>query len=157
MPGRSAPRPSRSPRTAASPQPRPSRSARRLGLSGLFACVWVIAFAARCFYLWEISHAPFFELRLGDAEAYHAWALRIAAGDWLGQDVFYQSPVYPYFLAVIYRVLRDGVMVVRAVQAVIGATSCVLLAAAGISLFGRRGALAGLGLAVYPAAIFMDA
>src|SRR5688572_18596832 len=123
----------------------------------MLAGVWGFAFAVRCLYLWQVSHAPFFDLRLGDAEAYHAWALRIAAGDWAGQAVFYQSPLYPYFLALVYRVLGDGVMGIRVVQALIGATSCLLVAAAGVKLFGRRGVVAGLALAIYPAALFMDA
>ena len=38
----------------------------------------------------------------------------------------------------------------------IGAGTCVLLAAAGMALFGEYGAIAGLLLAVYPPAIFLD-
>jgi Flp pilus assembly protein TadD len=119
--------------------------------------VWVCAFTLRCLYLWQISDTPFFDLRLGDADAYHEWARRIAAGDWLGDGVFYQAPLYPYFLAVLYRTIGDGVLAVRLVQALLGATSCALLAAAGVSLFGRTGAIAGLLLAIYPPAIYFDA
>ena len=73
------------------------------------AAVWTGAFLLRSLYIWQIADAPFFELRIGDGEAYHLWAQRIAAGDWLGQDVFYQAPLYPYFLAVVYRILpRPG-------------------------------------------------
>jgi tetratricopeptide (TPR) repeat protein len=119
--------------------------------------VWLAAFAVRCLYVWQISHAPFFELRLGDAEAYDAWARQIAGGDWLGHDVFYQAPLYPYVLAVVYRVAGDSAAIVRIVQAAIGATSCGLLAAAGMSAAGdARGALAGALLAIYPPAIFLD-
>ena len=119
--------------------------------------VWLIAFAVRGLYLWQISHAPFFDLRLGDAEAYDAWARRIAGGDWLGHDVFYQAPLYPYVLALVYRFVGDSVAIVRIVQAAIGATSCALVAAAGISAVGdARGALAGALLAIYPPAIFLD-
>ena len=32
---------------------------------------------------------------MGDSHAYDAWAQRIAAGDWVGGDVFYQAPLYP--------------------------------------------------------------
>jgi len=46
--------------------------------------------------------------------------------------------------------------VVRVVQALVGASSCALIATAGMSLFGRRGALAGVLLAIYPPAIFLD-
>jgi tetratricopeptide (TPR) repeat protein len=118
--------------------------------------VWLTAFGLRCLYLWQISDAPFYPLRIGDAEAYHLWAARIAAGDWLGHDVFYQAPLYPYFLAVLYHVFGDAVTVVRLIQAGIGATSCAVLALAGRRLLGRGGELAGLLLAIYPAAIFLD-
>jgi tetratricopeptide (TPR) repeat protein len=46
--------------------------------------------------------------------------------------------------------------VVRVIQAAIGAGSCVLLAAAGLALFGEWGAIAGALLAIYPSAIFLD-
>jgi 4-amino-4-deoxy-L-arabinose transferase-like glycosyltransferase len=45
---------------------------------------------------------------------------------------------------------------VRVIQAVLGAGSCILLSVAGIQLFGRRGAIAGILLAIYPPAIFLD-
>jgi hypothetical protein len=118
--------------------------------------VALIALVVRLAYVWQISHAPFFDLRFGDARAYHEWALRIAGGDWLGQDVFYQAPFYPYFLAVVYKSLGVSVATVRFVQAVFGAGTCVLLAAAGMALFGEYGAIAGLLLAIYPPAIFLD-
>jgi 4-amino-4-deoxy-L-arabinose transferase-like glycosyltransferase len=117
---------------------------------------FLIALCLRCAYLWQISSAPFFDLRLGDGQAYHEWARRIAAGDWIGQGVFYQAPLYPYFLALIYKILNDSTLTVRVIQAFVGAVSCTLLAAAGISLFGRRGAMAGVLLMIYPPAIYLD-
>jgi tetratricopeptide (TPR) repeat protein len=119
--------------------------------------IWLLAFGVRCLYLWQISHAPFYDLRLGDAGAYDAWARRIASGDWIGQGVFYQAPLYPYLLALLYRTLGDSVTVVRVIQALVGATSCALLAAAAVSFTGEaRAAVAGVLLAVYPPAIFLD-
>ena len=122
----------------------------------LLLSVATIALIVRLVYITQISHAPFFALRIGDAKAYHQWALRIADGDWFGGDVFYQAPLYPYFLATVYALFGDGPTVVRFIQAVIGTGSCVLLAAAGMALFGDVGAIAGLLLAVYPPAIFLD-
>jgi Flp pilus assembly protein TadD len=122
----------------------------------LVLSVALAALVLRLAYVYQIAEAPFFHLRLGDADAYHRWALRIAAGDWLGAEIFYQAPLYPYFLAVVYRLLGDGATLVRFVQAIVGAGSCALLAAAGMALFGRRGAAAGALLAIYPPAIFVD-
>jgi hypothetical protein len=74
----------------------------------LLLAVALLALTVRLIYIWQISHAPFFDLRIGDARAYHEWALRIARGDWIGDRVFYQAPLYPYFLAVLYKIAGDG-------------------------------------------------
>ena len=116
-----------------------------------------IALLVRMFHVLQIRHAPFFEFKIGDAESYDAWARQLAAGDWLGNEVFYQAPLYPYFLGVIYATLGDGPLVVRICQALIGAMSCVMLASAGRRFFSRSaGIVAGLLLAMYPPAIFFD-
>ena len=122
----------------------------------LLLAIGLIALILRLIYIRQISHAPFSDLRIGDAEAYHLWALRIAEGNWLGDGVFYQAPLHPYFLAAVYNVFGDGATMIRFIQAVIGAGSCVLLAAAGMALFGAWGAVAGALLAIYPSAIFLD-
>ncbi len=122
----------------------------------IIAGIGALGFLLRCLYLFQIQNAPFFDMRLGDAAAYHEWARRIADGDWLGHEVFYQAPLYPYFLAVIYRVIGDGAMGVRLVQAVLGGGACALLAWTGMRLWGRWGAAAGAALAVYGPAIYQD-
>ncbi|MFP8881015.1 MAG: glycosyltransferase family 39 protein, partial [Myxococcota bacterium] len=101
---------------------------------------------------------PFFSHRIGDALVYHGWAMQIAAGEWVGTEVFYQAPLYPYLLALIYALGFDDIIVVRLAQIVLGATSCVLLALAGRGWFSERvGVLAGVLLAVYAPAVFFDA
>src|SRR5262249_22918550 len=119
--------------------------------------VWLIAFAIRLLYILQLHRSPFFETLLGDARSYDAWAQRIAAGDWIGAGVFYQAPLYPYFLGTIYAVAGHNVLLVRILQAAIGATACVLLALTCSRLHvGKAGIIAGLGLAVYAPAIFFD-
>ncbi|TDI25397.1 MAG: tetratricopeptide repeat protein [Acidobacteria bacterium] len=119
--------------------------------------IFLVSLVVRLVHLWQIRTAPFFQLLMGDAQSYHAWAQQIAAGDWIGSDVFYQAPLYPYFLGLVYAVLGDGPMIVRLCQAVIGSLACVLLALAGWRLFSKQvGIIAGLMLAVYAPAIFFD-
>ena len=94
---------------------------------------------------------------MGDAQSYHAWGLEILAGDWAGSEIFYQAPLYPYFLGAVYALFGSDPLAVRLVQSVLGAASCVLLAVAAGRLFSRpAGLLAGLMLAVYAPAIFFD-
>ena len=94
---------------------------------------------------------------MGDAHSYDDWAKRIAAGDWIGRDVFYQAPLYPYFLGVIYSTLGHSLLVARVCQAIVGSLACVLLGLTGQRLFSARvGLVAGLALALYAPAIFFD-
>lgn len=115
------------------------------------------ALAIRVLHVWQIGRAPFFDVLMGDARAYDEWAQRLAGGDWIGSDVFYQAPLYPYFLGVLYSLLGRDLLLVRLCQAAIGAGSCVLLGAAGARMFSARvGVVAGSLLALYPPAIFFD-
>jgi tetratricopeptide (TPR) repeat protein len=117
----------------------------------------VTALAVRLLYLWQIRQAPFFTLLMGDSKGYDEWARRIAAGDWIGTDVFYQAPLYPYFMGAVYAVAGHDVLAVRVCQAVLGSISCALLAHAAWRLFSKRaGLIAGLIFAFYPPAIFFD-
>jgi tetratricopeptide (TPR) repeat protein len=116
-----------------------------------------VAMAVRLVHVWAIRDTPLFDTLMGDARAYDAWAQRIAAGDWMGDDVFYQAPLYPYFLGTLYALAGRDLLIVRLVQAAVGAAAAVLLGAAGERLFSRRvGLLAGFGLALYAPAIFFD-
>ena len=123
------------------------------GASGVFA----LALAVRLLHLWQLRRSPFFSLLIGDALGYDAWAQRIAAGDWVGSGVFYQAPLYPYTLGLLYALFGRDLASVRIAQAVLGAAACALIALAGRRLFGSRAGLAaGLLLALYAPAIFFD-
>ena len=124
-------------------------------LAGLL--IFAVALAVRLVHVWQIRKAPFFDVLMGDSHGYDEWAQRIAGGEWIGRDVFYQAPLYPYFLGVVYAVAGRSLLVVRIVQAIVGASSCVLLGAAARRLFSPAiGLAAGLMLALYAPAIFFD-
>ena len=109
------------------------------------AClIFAVALAVRLLHIWQLRPRPFFDTLLGDANGYDQWAQRLAAGDWIGSDVFYQAPLYPYFLGVVYAVFGRDLLIVRIIQALIGSASCVLLGLAGGALFSKRvGLIAG--------------
>jgi Flp pilus assembly protein TadD len=121
------------------------------------AVVFLVALAVRAAHLWSMSSSLLWTATMGDAVAYLDWARRIAGGDWLGTDAFYQAPLYPYVLAAIRQLSGDSVAALKVVQICLGATSCALLAwAAGRLFTPAAGMVAGLLLAVYPTAIFFD-
>lgn len=120
--------------------------------------IFLLAFSLRLTYLFQIEAIPLFYTLASDSRGYDEWAQRIAAGDWLGQGVFYQAPLYPYFLGLLQLLLGHDLWSIRVVQIILGAASCVLLYWAGSSFFSRGvGIAAGLILSVYAPAIFFDA
>jgi len=128
------------------------------GSGRALALVFVVALVIRLIHVWQLREAPVSVHLMGDSRGYDEWAQRVAAGDWLGTGVFYQAPLYPYVLGTLYALFGRGLLFVRLVQAVVGAVSCALVAAAGMKWFGRRpGILSGLLLAAYAPAIFFDA
>ncbi len=122
-----------------------------------FPALFALALLLRCLYIFQIRGIQTFDSPVGDGEAYDRWAQDLAAGDWLGDEPFYQAPLYPYLLGLIYAVFGRDLLAARLVQALMGATSCLLLARAGEGFFNRdAGRLSGLMLAVYPVAIYFD-
>jgi tetratricopeptide (TPR) repeat protein len=123
-----------------------------------FSAVFGCAFLLRLIYLVQIRSIPLFTHLAGDGYTYDAWAQRIAAGDWLGQGVFYQAPLYPYFLGLLQTFFGHDLWLIRLVQITIGSASCALIYLVARHLFCRRaGIAAGLILACYAPAIFFDA
>ncbi len=123
-----------------------------------FSTIFAIALLLRFVHLWQIEAMPLFYNLAGDGRTYDEWAQRIAAGDWLGSGVFYQAPLYPYFLAVWQFAFGHNLWLIRFLQILLGALSCASLFLVGDKLFSRSaGIAAGLVLAIYAPAIFFDA
>ena len=117
--------------------------------------ICLFAFAIRLIYLFQIESIPLFYVLARDSQAYEDWAQRIVAGDWLGQGVFYQAPLYPYFLAFLESIVGRDLWTIRVVQITLSAAVCSLLYLAGKSLFSRdAGIAAALLLSLYAPAIF---
>lgn len=122
-----------------------------------YSALFLLALALRLGYLGQWHGTALSNVLIGDGAQYERWAREIAAGDWFGREVFYQAPLYPYFLAAIHHLLGSDLWAVRLTQAVLGSASTVLLALAGRRFFDRRtGLVAGGLLALYGPAIYFD-
>jgi len=77
------------------------------------AFVFLAALVVRLAHVWQMRASPFFSLLMGDSRGYDEWARRIAGGEWLGGEVFYQAPLYPYMLGVIYAAAGRHLLLVR--------------------------------------------
>jgi Flp pilus assembly protein TadD len=146
--------PARKPRRT--PAAKPAAAPRR-SWAGALVLLAALALALRAIYLFELRDTAFFSILIGDSLQFDMLARRILSGDWTGSDVFYQAQLYPYLLALAYSVFGHDPFIVRVLQSILGAASCVLLAVAGRRFFdARTGLIAGGLLAIYPPAIFFD-
>lgn len=121
------------------------------------ALTTLLALGVRLVCAYQSSRVPTARHLIGDAAGYYEWAQRIAAGDWIGGESFYQAPLYPYALAAWFSIAGDSVWTVRVVQAAWGAAACGLLCWTAGKMFERRvGLVAGVMLAIYGPTVFFD-
>jgi tetratricopeptide (TPR) repeat protein len=101
------------------------------------------------FYFYSRAGVLFDGLML-DASVYDTWAKRIAAGEWIGNNPFYFSPLYPYLLAVLSKLADPPYVAVKLIQAGLGLVSIALIDWIGTRLYGERAGLcAAAGAALY--------
>ncbi len=94
------------------------------------AALWlgVLALLLRLLYLYEAADSLFFEVPVVDAKSYVDGALELSSSSWLGPSrPFWQPPLYPYILGLIYSICGPGVWAPHLLQALVGAGICALL------------------------------
>lgn len=121
--------------------------------------VFALALGARLLYIWQIRRSPYFDVPLIDGPNYFRTAAAIAGGSLAGgHQVFWQPPLYPYFLALLFVTVGTKMMAIYCVQAAVGSLSCVLTYLIGRRVFGERAACASaLIMAFYGPLIHFDA
>lgn len=130
-------------------------------LPAFWPCVvFLITLGTHGFYVAEMSDHPFFNFPLVDSETYHTQALDIRQNGWLGGNrVFWQAPLYPYFLAFCYGFLDEAnrIFDIRVIQMLLAAGNALLLYELGRRRLGR-GVAAGAAVAAafYGPLIYFD-
>ncbi|HEY8241469.1 MAG TPA: glycosyltransferase family 39 protein, partial [Kiritimatiellia bacterium] len=111
---------------------------------------WVFAAAAavRLVYLSEYAHSPLFRQPIVDAATYDTMARALAAGH-AGPELFWQAPLYPVFLSVVYAVFGHSFLAARLVQALLGSVTCVLVYLLARKIHGERAARIAAALACF--------
>ena len=120
--------------------------------------LFVTALLVRLLCLAQLRDMPTFDVPLVDGANYFRTAEAIAAGDLRGGTrVFWQPPLYPYFLAAVITLLGPSMTAIYAVQSALGALSCLLAHFIGRRLFSfRAGVCASLVMAFYGPLIHFD-
>lgn len=121
--------------------------------------ILLAAFAVRVAYVAEIRDLETFDVPLIDGANYFRTASVIASGDLAaGSEVFWQPPLYSYFLAGVMTALGRGMFTIYMVQAMLGALSCLFVQRIGRRVFGEAAGIWAAGIALlYGPLIYFDA
>lgn len=119
--------------------------------------VLLVALLLRLFHWLAVRDTPFFTHPVLDSQEYDRWARDIAGGNWLGSETFFQAPLYPYFLALVYRVFGHSLDAVYLLQILLAVCACWALYRAGTLLLDPDLGLAAAALlALNPVVVFYD-
>lgn len=134
-----------------------SAAADRAKRRRLLLLVAALAVAARLVYLAQSARSPFFSRPIVDAQTYDDMAVRIAAGEEPIPAPFFQPPLYPYALGLLYALFGRSLLLARLLQMAAGTASACLIFALGERTFGRRvGLAAALAFSLYGPMIFYE-
>jgi 4-amino-4-deoxy-L-arabinose transferase-like glycosyltransferase len=100
---------------------------------------------------------PAFDFPIMDSLYHHDWAKAIISGNFWGDEVFFRGPLYPYFLALLYKISSSSIAFAILCQHIIGSLTCVLIYLLAGEYFSRRVSFtSGLIAAVYWPFIFFE-
>ncbi len=147
-----------------------ARDRRKTGTTVALAGILLVGLVLRISYLREHVHSPDFSLPQVDAGYYDYWARAMVTGDWtvpknlsdlpdpeIRTKPYFHPPVYPFFLAAIYRLTDGSYLAVRVVQTALGLVNCLLAYLLGRRVFTRGvGLLFALFMSVYWVFIFFE-
>ncbi|MGD8377757.1 MAG: tetratricopeptide repeat protein [Acidobacteriota bacterium] len=121
------------------------------------AALFLVALGLRLLYLHQAAAGPFWERPVLDEAYNHDWAARLAAGESGPAPPYFRAPLYPWFLAAVYRATGAVPGHARLVQAVLSALTCLGIAALARRLYGGIAAVgAGMLAAAYWPWIYFD-
>ena len=139
------------------PTPNASGARAQQGHKNRIVIVAVVALLVRAVYFVEYAASPLFGYFGVDDLYYFIWAGEIAAGDWLGSQIFEQGPLYAYLLAAVRLIVGDQISWMLVPQLLSGVVVAVLTYDSARRLFDAKTAIvAGLAAAVFGPLVYYE-
>jgi 4-amino-4-deoxy-L-arabinose transferase-like glycosyltransferase len=110
------------------------------------------------FYFLNKENNPLFYYPIMDGKYHYEWAQEILAGNFWGNEVFFRAPLYPYFLAFLYKISGSSIGFVILFQHLIGVATTTLVYLLSRRFFRARVALlSGMIAAFYWPFLYFEA
>ncbi|MCX5701707.1 MAG: glycosyltransferase family 39 protein, partial [Candidatus Omnitrophica bacterium] len=123
----------------------------------LIFIILFIAFSFRVMYLKDYKNTKAYPvLAHSDSYSYLVWAKDIVSGDF-GSKAFMKWPLYAYFLAFLFQLFGENILLIYSLQFILGALNCIFIYIIAREIFDRRiGFVAGLLCAWYGLFVFYE-
>jgi 4-amino-4-deoxy-L-arabinose transferase-like glycosyltransferase len=100
-------------------------------------------------YLYSYAlKSPYYDSPSMDSAVYVNWANLINQEGWLGKNVFYWAPLYPYLLSIIFRIFPHSLLATYIIQLIMGLCSVYLIYLIGRRIYSERAGLVAAGLSL---------
>lgn len=125
---------------------------------GLLPLLLLLALSLKLIHLADMRAAPIHDFPVMDAGYHHQWALSIVRGEPITDGLpYFRAPLYPWLLAILYKLGGNNLIIPRLFQAFLGVFSLAILYRIGLLLFSRAVALLAVLLGIlYPLLTYYD-
>ena len=121
--------------------------------------ILITAFFVRLVVIFQLqANSPIFNFPLIDSMTYDRLARALVnTWQWPEKGAFFQPPAYPYFLAILYRILGESYFWAKVAQSFLGAVNCLLVSQIGSKIACQKtGLIAGMICAFYGPLIYFE-
>jgi 4-amino-4-deoxy-L-arabinose transferase-like glycosyltransferase len=116
-----------------------------------------VALLWRVVFFLEMNASPYADNLTLDSRVYHEVALAAASGEWSHGVTFFQAPLYPWILGVVYSLVGPSQTVVKLLQILLSVASCWLIFRVADRVFDRTVALVALAISsVYGMSLYFS-
>ncbi len=109
----------------------------------------LVGIILRFIYVYETQSSPFFQNLFSDSKIYYDLALKISSGAWIGNEIFFMSPGYPYFLAVIFTIFGKSILLIRLIQVVLNSINIIFIYLIAKNLHSDKAGYLAAGIAAF--------
>ncbi len=107
----------------------------------------LVGIILRFIFVIETQNSPFFQTLFSDSKIYYDLALKICSGSWIGNEIFFMSPGYPYFLAIIFTIFGKSILAIRLIQIFMNSINIIFIYLIARNLHSKKAGYLAAGIA----------
>jgi 4-amino-4-deoxy-L-arabinose transferase-like glycosyltransferase len=122
---------------------------RQFSVNNVLLSILFLGLIFKGIYLYSYAlNNPYYSIASMDSAVYVNWAQLINEQGWLGTEIFYRAPFYPYLLSIIFLFAPNNFLAVYIMQLALGMCSVGLIYSIGKRIYCERAGLIAAGFSI---------